>query len=132
MAGMLGTNARDHFGRLVEQDEIIRQNTRWGSVKFVLKIGDEAIAISCGDRKVSVEREADGYQLDDCVVVSGKTEDWAKVLLEQHGGIHRAWRYHQLQFSGDQVKMLTFWKTLWRIGENLQQALRSEVSGAVS
>lgn len=132
VAGMLGTKARDHFGQLVEHDETIRENTRWGSVRFVLKIGDETITVSCGDKNVTVERAAQGYDEDDCVVVSGSLDQWSKVLLEQHGGVHRAWRYHQLQFSGDQVKMLTFWKTLWRIGENLQQALRSEASGAVS
>ncbi|MEM8716664.1 MAG: hypothetical protein AAGE92_12970 [Cyanobacteria bacterium P01_G01_bin.4] len=132
VAGMLGSKARDHFGQLVEQDETIRQNTLWGSVKFILRIGDDAIAISCGNKNVSVEQAAQGYDENDCVVVSGSPEQWSRVLLEQHGGVHRAWRYHQLEFSGDQVKMLTFWKTLWRIGENLQEALRSEASGAVS
>ena len=74
VAGMLGTKARDHFGQLVEQDETIRQNTRWGSVKFVLKIGEETIAVSCGDKNVSVEKAAQGYDEDECVVVSGSLE----------------------------------------------------------
>lgn len=114
--------------RLIASDPIVRANTRFGRLALVLAADDSSALRVVVDRGRLVPLQEWGQDDErSAVLISGGADKWRVVLDGLHGGLHRAWRYRLLQFSGDQVRMMTFWKTIWRVSEALQKAARGNV-----
>lgn len=56
------------------------------------------------------------------ITIDGEEWQWQLVLAGLHGGLHRAWRYKLLNFTGDAVRMMFLWKFMWRLSESLVAA----------
>ncbi|MET4491222.1 hypothetical protein [Bradyrhizobium sp. LA7.1] len=107
--------------REIGADPVVRANTRYGRLPLVLGADDASafrIILDRGRLLGLTDWTADDER--NAVFVSGSVQQWQHAF-GLHGGLHRAWRYRLLAFTGDQVRMMTFWKTIWRVGEALQK-----------
>lgn len=115
-----------HAEKHLNVDPFVKNNIKFYRLKLVLISNQCSYCLIITDGMISAST-SNGSKYPE-VVISGSSEDWAKIIKGMHGGMHRAFRHKILQFKGDSIVMLSIWKTIWRLGESLVKANEEDLN----
>jgi hypothetical protein len=108
---------------MLAEDPVVRASSRWRRARICLvEAGapEQALVVDRGTvRRATGDDAAAGLPE---IRIGGSREQWTPILEGRHGGLHRAWRYRELDFGGDPVAAFDLWKTVWRLGDALARA----------
>ncbi|MES2940752.1 MAG: SCP2 sterol-binding domain-containing protein [Pseudomonadota bacterium] len=105
------------LAQLLQADPVATAACRHHTATYGLRCDDALVLVTAERGHVSAVRAAGPAQPD--ITIAGTASQWQGILQGLHGGLHRAWRYKLLDFSGDAVTMMFLWKFMWRMGDAL-------------